>query len=326
MTPVRNESWILDAFLAAAEQWADYIVVADQRSTDGSREIAGRHPKVVLVDNDGPADEQERQRLLIRTARELTGERRVLLALDADEFLSSNAFANGDWSAALEARPGTSLRWRWANVLPGCKLAWVPPPPLVFGLVDDGREHSGPRIHAVRVPIDSGARDVLLEQSYVVHLAYLDWAAQKRKQAWYQCWETLDDPAKRARVLYREYHQLDVIPRRAIRPFDPAWIAGYEHEGIDVLRDAAGRGSLRDCEVLDWFAKHGTDRFAKLDIWGGDWDAVAERHGHALASTGVADPRTRLDRSIHGWLRLTQRFGDTRLFRQLDRGLRLLGW
>ena len=40
MTPVRNEAWVLPAFLESTSRWADYIIIADQMSTDGSREIA----------------------------------------------------------------------------------------------------------------------------------------------------------------------------------------------------------------------------------------------------------------------------------------------
>ena len=48
LTPVRNEATRLEAFLTAASTWADAIVVADQGSIDGSREIAQAHPRVVL--------------------------------------------------------------------------------------------------------------------------------------------------------------------------------------------------------------------------------------------------------------------------------------
>ncbi|MBQ5533121.1 MAG: glycosyltransferase family 2 protein, partial [Bacteroidales bacterium] len=54
MTPVRNEAWVLRAFLETTSLWADYIVVADQLSDDGSRELLSRYPKVVLIDNATP--------------------------------------------------------------------------------------------------------------------------------------------------------------------------------------------------------------------------------------------------------------------------------
>ena len=55
ITPVRNEAWVLEAFLTHCSSWADHIIIADQHSTDGSREIAQQFPKVTLIDN--PTDE-----------------------------------------------------------------------------------------------------------------------------------------------------------------------------------------------------------------------------------------------------------------------------
>jgi glycosyltransferase involved in cell wall biosynthesis len=40
LTPVKNEAWLLDRFLQATSLWADFIIIADQMSTDGSQEIA----------------------------------------------------------------------------------------------------------------------------------------------------------------------------------------------------------------------------------------------------------------------------------------------
>ena len=39
LTPVFNEAWVLPAFLKATSLWADYIIIADQMSTDGSRNL-----------------------------------------------------------------------------------------------------------------------------------------------------------------------------------------------------------------------------------------------------------------------------------------------
>ena len=55
ITPVRNEAWVLDAFLTCTSSWADFIILADQHSTDGTRAIARKYKKVTLIDN--PTDE-----------------------------------------------------------------------------------------------------------------------------------------------------------------------------------------------------------------------------------------------------------------------------
>ena len=74
LTPVRNEAWILRAFLEAASLWADHIIIADQMSTDGSREIAKEYPKVILVDNDRKEMHQAAtRRLLFEEAKKIEG-------------------------------------------------------------------------------------------------------------------------------------------------------------------------------------------------------------------------------------------------------------
>ena len=97
LTPVKNESWILHRFLKSASLWADHIIIADQNSTDNSREIALQYSKVILIENNAEEfNEPERQKLLIDKAREIEG-KRVIIALDADEMLTSNFLTSPEW-------------------------------------------------------------------------------------------------------------------------------------------------------------------------------------------------------------------------------------
>ncbi|MFZ0503142.1 MAG: glycosyltransferase family 2 protein, partial [Chthoniobacterales bacterium] len=52
LTPIKDEAWILERFLKCASTWADHIIIADQQSKDGSKEIARRFPKVTLIENN----------------------------------------------------------------------------------------------------------------------------------------------------------------------------------------------------------------------------------------------------------------------------------
>ena len=95
LTPVRNESWILERFLAVTSQFADVIIVADQRSTDASREICRRFAKVIVIDNADPEyNERSRQQQLIAAARELVSGAKILMAIDADEILAADSLAS----------------------------------------------------------------------------------------------------------------------------------------------------------------------------------------------------------------------------------------
>ena len=80
LTPVRNEAWILPAFLKATSLWADYIIIADQMSTDGSRDIYAQYEKVILVDNPRTEMHQARTRqLLFDAAKKIEGDKICLL-------------------------------------------------------------------------------------------------------------------------------------------------------------------------------------------------------------------------------------------------------
>ncbi len=43
MTPTRNEAWVIRAFLESTMRWVDYVIICDQFSTDGTREIVAQY-------------------------------------------------------------------------------------------------------------------------------------------------------------------------------------------------------------------------------------------------------------------------------------------
>src|SRR5690242_20974179 len=79
VTPARNEAWIVERFLRAAELWADHVILADQHSTDQTVAIARQFDKVRVVTNpSGEYDEGKRQELLLAAAREFPGPRVIV--------------------------------------------------------------------------------------------------------------------------------------------------------------------------------------------------------------------------------------------------------
>ena len=162
LTPVRNEAWVLDRFLKATSLWADVIIVADQMSTDGSREIAVKYPKVVLIDNDTEDfNEPERQKLLIDEARKIEG-KKLLITLDADEMFSPEIFDSKQWKEVLLSKPGTVIYFQWANFAPDLKHMWYGNY-FPWGFMDDGTEHiSKNAIQNARIPLPKANENIFV--------------------------------------------------------------------------------------------------------------------------------------------------------------------
>lgn len=325
LTPVKNEAWILDRFLQCASLWADHIIIADQQSTDGSRQIASSYSKVSLIDNlCKPFNEPERQQMLLQRARQFP-EPRLIITLDADEFLTADFQTSPEWQTVLQSSPGTVIEFQWANILPTLRDCWlVGDRPL--GFMDDGTLHAGTDIHSPRIPLPSCAPVIKLRTVKVLHFQYTDWARMESKHRWYQCWERLNHPQRRAIDVYRQYHHMYAIPEDAIEPMPREWLAGYESRGIDMTTVRSEPFYWWDREVLDWFNRFGTARFRREAVWDIDWVALANRMDTQFDSTRIRDPRNRFEKSVHRWLRKTQPSANRRDVRLVQRGLRLVGW
>jgi Glycosyl transferase family 2 len=325
VTPVRNEAWIIDPFLAAVKTWASDVIVADQGSTDGTLERLRGTSGVSILINDSPVfDEAHRQRLLLDRARRIPG-KRLLIGLDADEVLSANVSTSEEWRQLDNARPGTIVRFRWVNILPGFRWAWVPPEPSAFGFVDDGSEHSGKRIHSPRVPQPDGAPVTDLQEVVVLHFQYVLWERMMSKHRWYQAWEHIKHRQKSALQIFREYrHMFGSWDRSEIHPVRPEWLDGYRRLGIDFQSLKSEPTTWWDVEVLEMLKQYGVEHFRKIDIWDQDWNAVAARAGKTNGD--LSDPRSSFEKTAHRLLKATQGRRSNIAVRAFERGLRLAGW
>jgi hypothetical protein len=273
LTPVRNEAWILDTFLRVTSTFADHILVADQGSTDESRAICGRHSKVKLIDNPSSSyDEADRQRLLIHAARSSVPGPRILLALDADEFVAADAPASEDWGRMRELPPGTVLAFEKPDLYGSFArcLRYANPWPL--GYSDDGIEHQGRSIHSLRIPTPPGSPVAHLSAVKVIHYAMLDLRRQAAKARFYAVQENLrnSSPLVRRRLTYAANRDWSASGTLAA-PLD-SWFAGWEAAGIPVRASAEEQFYWQDYEVLRILQSHGGRRFWLDDIWQFDWE------------------------------------------------------
>lgn len=305
LTPIKNEAWILRRFLTCASLWADHIIIADQHSSDGSREIAKEFSKVILINNDSPVfNEPERQKLLINEARKISGPK-LLVALDADEIFSPDAWNTAEWRTMLAAKPGTVIKFCWANISPRWNKMWMPSYDFPFGYMDDGADHHGAKIHSTRIPCPISAHAILMNEVKVLHLQFTDWERMKSKHRWYQCWELINNPRKSPVRIFRQYHHMYGIPENEKIDIPAEWKREYEKAAIDLTTVFQENMLWWDRDVLDCFDKYGVLFFKKLNIWDTNWADQAKKWDRPNPAL-YRDPRSWCVKVIHKLLQKTQ--------------------
>lgn len=281
LTPVKNEGWILEKFLSITSLFADHIIIADQNSTDDSKSIAKKFPKVLLIENnDENFNESERQKLLIQTARENFPGPKVVFALDADEIISADSLNSESWRIIKNAAPNTVLSF----IKPNLYLSpdrYVDPRNKFFplGFIDDDKSiHHATLIHSTRVPSNSSSIELHIKDICFLHLAYLRPNAQRAKFRFYSMQENLlgTNPWYRRRRRYRSpKHLLKgyvtlVSPEKWFKyPLDKK----YTFENLDD-----GPQTWHDLEILNIFKSYGCQRFWLDDIWDLNWQELANKN------------------------------------------------
>ena len=314
MTPVRNEAWVLHAFLKTTSTWADFIIIADQMSTDGSRDIYGQYEKVVLIDNNNPDfNEAERQSMLVAKAREVANKRDcVLFGLDADEIFTANYTNTDDWKSILNSNPGAVFWFKWAEISPNKKhygdsvyYPWM--------FHDDGKEPHGNYVrnmHSMRIPYPIEAPQIHYVNDFrILHLAYLNMNRVASKCRFYSFVDF--EMNKRSVIsLSRNYRYIKKLEEFTINDnfFD-------YNENISVLNevDTTSKKFWFDEYILERYSAN-LSAIAKLDIW--DNDFLETYHLH--------DPRKWYHKLLHFYLHKTQKYKSTFIVRAIDKILKMV--
>lgn len=319
LTPVRNEAWVLRAFLEATSLWADYIIIADQMSTDGSREIAKEYSKVILVDNDRKEMHQAAtRRLLFEESRKIEGEK-LLFTLDADEFLSGDFVNTTDWQKIINSKPDDSFCWRWMNLKQGDVAKYSTFQHYYWCVHESDALWEGEFpdnfIHEWRLPWSPQAdksHEFLIDDFCSIHLARVNQLRQRNKERFYQVSTIGQDPKKSKVSLYRHYHAEEKleyfdVPNNAYR--------FYENHGLDIWKyvDLDDEGDYYTKEVLGYFKRDGIKKYALLDVWDEDW----------VKRNGLNDPRTRIQKMLHMYLKKTMPRATSIWVRCMDKLLKL---
>ncbi len=314
LTPVKNEAWILERFLTSTSLWADYIIIADQNSNDGSIEIIKKFPKVILVSNpDKNFNESERQKILINEARKIPCDK-ILIALDADESLTANSINNNEWSIIRNLSKGTVIKFDWVNLLPDENKYWFSKDKMPFGFIDDGSEHVGRFIHSPRIPVRKNSPIYYPKDIKVMHFQYADWGRMKSKHRWYQCIERIKFPKRSIVDIYRQYHHMDSIQKNSFKGIPDLWLNFYLKNNIDYLNFKKERFYYWDLEIINLFKIYGPEYFSRIDVWDFDWDSFNIKNNSGI----IFKERKYLDVYILNFLKKTQYINNKFILKIID--------
>ena len=321
LTPVKNEAWCLDVFLQCTSLWADHIIIADQGSTDGSKEIALKYPKVTLLENDGNGlDETYRQKILFDEARKIEGNR-IIIALDADELFTGNYKETNDWKMITTFKAGNVFVFHWANINKDQINYWEPEYWSQWALHDDGTTpiQKG-YIHVSRVPWPQIAtpNEICVRDFQVMHLANVNWKRMLSKQRFYAFVSHVNEPKKSIISLNRQYAYLNPTKEEKQHPIPQSFFDYYQQHGIDVFRglNLTEPYFWFDEQVLTYFRQFGVVKFRYLDMWNPTWVATMQ----ALFPFKV--PKGIFSELLFAYLRMTQRYHTTLAIRAIDKVLK----
>ena len=324
ITPVRNEAWVLDAFLTCTSSWADYIILADQHSDDGTREIAQKYEKVILIDN--PTQEWYEymcRTKLLEEAAKIPGDK-VVFGLDADEFLSEGFEKTESWHNIMNAKGNQIFCFNWLNLFDNYSTAeytnmhfeWAAHFDPALDFVEEYRTRERHAVHCSRVPCLETERCqyINVDDFWVVHLAKLNHEKMRQKFDFYQVtWvdknKEKDDPIG----MYRGYNKY--YPDELSYLSEPVKLCCMGNStDYSYLVKSSDYGKHYVDEMLKVFEREGTDKFMKLAIWDNPY----------LQAAGI-NPRIPLKyRWLHSYLKKTQPKSDGRIVRLLDKLLKRL--
>ena len=265
--PVKNEEWSLPSTLKNFSAFADYVILADQSSTDKTREVCKNFEKVTVIRNHFKGYTNEVRFMLLDEARKIEGNN-LIVCLDADEQISPKFV--GEIKEHIEkhgTEKSVGFFSKWLQIYGEHDTYRIDEPWTenykTFAFFDDRKvDYNRSHItneHIGRIP----------ETDYVVELTkpiiHLQWLARKRseiKQAVYMCTELMDgwDPRK-TNNRYSVAKFLDNVPLAHV---EKPWLeevyypSQKELETYDVVK-------LED--IMKMFDQKGSLFFEPLDIW-----------------------------------------------------------
>ena len=314
LTATRNYGWVTKAFLKANSQWADYIIIVDQMSTDGTREMCAEYDNVIVIENeDLTYSETVRSMLALNRAREIDGDK-ILVYLAIDEVLPANWMTTEDGQKILQSQPGDMFLLNWANLLPDKKHYKATFKDNYYRIFhDDGvseYDNQGRDMHTHCLPWRDGGRETIVKDFPILHFGYYNTEFQTVKQ-WYYYQMVDYDKNQRSIITLSRFYRKDIDNRYEKGDYDnvPEWF--WNDFDIFSLVDLTYVPLFWD-EMKRFISEKGISHYAKLNIWDEKF----------LGAMRLNDPRNFLQKLLHAYLNTTSNSGNNVIIRAIDKVLK----
>lgn len=267
LMPVKNEVDLLPITLKIISQYCDAIIIADQMSDDGSREVYKKFTKVIVIDNLREGHSNQVRWDLLKAAREF-GNNNLIICLDADEFVPPalfNKFLNDQ-----EFNVGDSFSFPWIQLWKSVSLfnntgVWYKNYQQI-AWVDDGITDYANKVvindHVSRVPPSFLNNCKRIDAVPIIHLQWASWEKTQFKQVWYRCTELIKSPQNYSSINSKYAHSLDLRSARLTKVPDE-WI---DNPGdLKAIEKLSPTWHLQ--EIYRFFDQYGILFFEPLQIW-----------------------------------------------------------
>ena len=324
ITPVRNEAWVLEAFLTHCSSWADHIIIADQYSTDGSREICARFPKVKIIDNPTREWVEYKCRArLLEEASKIEGDK-IIFALDADEFLSEGFDHTEGWQHIMESKPNEIFCFNWLNLYDDfCHTykdvfhaEWAAHFDQSIDIVAEYTAREKNSVHSQRVPCLDKCKYTDIDDILFVHLAKLNHRRTQNKMDFYQVVSIDKNPLKANPVsMYRAYNNYYPYPYKVECLPEPIrlYCPGSQTDCRNLVQESDNGQHYID-EIVAIIKREGYKKFDKLGIW----------DNPDLIAAGITHTPPLRFRILHKYLKFSQQRHNLRPIKVLDKIIRNL--
>lgn len=291
LVPVKNEEFIIKTFLENASRFSDHIILADQHSTDRTREIACSFEKVILIDNDTIGHDNSVRWKLLDEARKIPGNN-MMVAIDADEMISPRWFENIKNNIEEEKAP-VYFSFTWVqlwNSFDHYRMdgIWGKSMKTCVWLDDRKVDYNRTRVindHTSRVP-GSDIRAIEVKEFPLLHYQFAFTERTAYKQAWYRMNEFI--AGKKAQKINLIYSASKEDENMATDSVQTKWLAD-----ITLPQREQNLYSWHKTEIENWFKEYGITYFEPLDIW-----HIKEFKESFIKETG----RTPKSKKYPGWL------------------------